>query len=324
MKVIEPSFEILKPIKVKDSLKRIEQIGRVCYKSEDKITNDSYKPFIKNIIERKHYSVLEHVYYTYLIEKDTFIELLECESFDKYLPYIKLTTHLFKDWPLSNTFIISLNLRTLLEMYSENYKLSKYSLAFIKRLSWPIVGFLSDINVIDDNELNDYDALDIKNIKILCIDFDNYKKQNIYDRHNFVTVKFICDRGVTHELVRHRMASYAQESTRYANYSKDKFGNELTFIKPCFWTDELDEKYKRWLGVNKNIEDNYMKFLEENCTPQEARDILSISLKTEIFMTCNIEEWKHVFNLRCDKSAHPQIRELMIPLKEEFIKRGLI
>lgn len=316
MKVIEPSFEILEQINISNSLKRIEEIGRVCYKSEDKITKDSYKNFIKNLIDRKHYSVLEHVYFTYMIKKDSFMNLLLTKNFDKYISYIKLTTELFDDFKFNDIFIVSLNLRTMFEMYYDGIE---FALKFLKKLPNEIKSFLHTANII-----RNYEFQDIVTTEIQCIDYDKYKKYNVYDRHKFITVKFICDRGVSHELVRHRMASYSQESTRYANYSKDKFGNELTFIKPCFWPDVLNEKYKRWLRVNRNIEDNYMKFLEENCTPQEARDILSISLKTEIFMTCNIEEWKHVFNLRCDKSAHPQIRELMIPLKEEFIKRGLI
>ena len=316
MKVIEPSFEILEQINISNSLKRIEEIGRVCYKSEDKITKDSYKNFIKNLIDRKHYSVLEHVYFTYMIKKDSFMNLLLTKNFDKYISYIKLTTELFDDFKFNDIFIVSLNLRTMFEMYYDGIE---FALKFLKKLPNEIKSFLHIANII-----RNYEFQDIVTTEIQCIDYDKYKKYNVYDRHKFITVKFICDRGVSHELVRHRMASYSQESTRYANYSKDKFGNELTFIKPCFWPGVLNEKYKRWLRVNENIEDNYMQFLKENCTPQEARDILSISLKTEIFMTCNIEEWKHVFKLRCDNSAHPQIRELMIPLKDEFTKRGLI
>ena len=150
--------------------------------------------------------------------------------------------------------------------------------------------------------------------------------------HEAITVKFICDRGISHEIVRHRMASFAQESTRYANYSKDKFGNELTFIKPCWFKGiysdiqqepmwysldmPIDEKM--WLWYCYEAEKYYMKLLELGWKPEQARSILPNSLKTEIIMTANLREWRHFFKLRCDKAAHLQIRELAIPLLEEF------
>lgn len=139
--------------------------------------------------------------------------------------------------------------------------------------------------------------------------------------HFSITVRFICDRGISHELVRHRLASYAQESTRYCNYSKDKYNGELTFIQPCFWRGNLTEdilKNQQWLAVCKTAEACYFQLLKLGATPQEARSILPNSLKTEVIMTCNLREWRHIFKLRCDKSAHPQMRELMIPLLKEL------
>jgi thymidylate synthase (FAD) len=135
--------------------------------------------------------------------------------------------------------------------------------------------------------------------------------------HSFITVRIICDRGVSHEIVRHRLASYTQESTRYCNYTKGKFGNEITVIKPCFW-DENDEKYKIWLDTIKQIEESYNKLISLGATPQEARSILPNSLKTEIVMTMNLREWLHFFKLRTAKTAHPQMREIAIPLLREF------
>lgn len=137
--------------------------------------------------------------------------------------------------------------------------------------------------------------------------------------HNHITVKFICDRGVSHELVRHRLASFAQESTRYCNYSKEKFGNELTFIRPCFW-DEYDNEMYYWRHSIDVSERTYLELLRLGATPQEARSVLPNSLKTEITMTMNLREWRHFFKLRTDKAAHPQMRELTIPLLEEFKK----
>lgn len=138
--------------------------------------------------------------------------------------------------------------------------------------------------------------------------------------HVNITVRFVCDRGVTHELVRHRLASYSQESTRYANYSKEKFGREITVIKPSFWPEDSPE-YLEWEAVMEQIEKSYMRLIQLGASPEQARSVLPTSLKTEIVMTCNIREWRHVLNLRCSKEAHPQMRELMVPLLYELHER---
>ncbi len=135
--------------------------------------------------------------------------------------------------------------------------------------------------------------------------------------HEKVTVRIICDRGVTHELVRHRIASYSQESTRYCNYAKNKFQNELTFIKPSFW-DENSDKYSIWFETMRNIEQNYLRLIELGAEPQQARSILPNSLKTEIVATMNLREWRHFFKLRTTVKAHPQIREIARPLLDKF------
>ncbi len=135
--------------------------------------------------------------------------------------------------------------------------------------------------------------------------------------HEKITVRFICDRGVTHEIVRHRIASYSQESTRYCNYSNDKFGSELTFIKPCFWNDD-DENYRLWLKAMQGIEDVYNSMIANGAKPEEARSVLPNSLKTEIVVTMNMREWRHYFRLRTSPAAHPQIREISCKLLKEF------
>jgi thymidylate synthase (FAD) len=132
--------------------------------------------------------------------------------------------------------------------------------------------------------------------------------------HEKVTVKFVVDRGISHEIVRHRVgAAYTQESTRYCNYSKDGFGNEITLIRPFFFP-ENSEEYKVWHSCCKTAEVDYMRLLRLGRTPQEARSILPNSLKTEIVVTYNIREWRHFFSLRCAKEAHPQMRQVTIPL----------
>ncbi|MBR6985603.1 MAG: FAD-dependent thymidylate synthase [Ruminococcus sp.] len=138
--------------------------------------------------------------------------------------------------------------------------------------------------------------------------------------HSSITVKFICDRGVSHEIVRHRIASYSQESTRYCNYSKDQFGNEITVIKPCFW-EETSNNYKVWKEAMELIEKAYFNLLSNGAKPEEARSILPNSLKTEIVVTMNLREWRHFFKLRTSKRAHPQMREVAIMLLKDFQKK---
>ena len=134
--------------------------------------------------------------------------------------------------------------------------------------------------------------------------------------HCSFTVKFICDRGVSHEIVRHRVASYCQESTRYCNYSKDGFGSEITVIKPCFLAEDSDGM-KEWKSAMRFAEDHYFSLLDFGCSPQEARSVLPNSLKTEVVMTANIREWRHFLKLRCSPAAHPQMREVALILLEK-------
>lgn len=146
--------------------------------------------------------------------------------------------------------------------------------------------------------------------------------QNEYEImiHGTATVRFIVDRGVSHEIVRHRPASFAQESTRYCNYSKDKFGGELTFIIPSF-LQFGSVAWKMWTNRMQSIEKTYFGMLDFGLVPEEARCVLPNSLKTEVIMTANLEEWKHFFELRAldiTGKAHPQMKEVAVPLLEEF------
>lgn len=138
--------------------------------------------------------------------------------------------------------------------------------------------------------------------------------------HEKVTVMFIVDRGITHEIVRHRIGSYSQESTRYCNYSHDKFGNEITVIKP-YYLEDNEEAYTEWYKACEASEKGYFAMLEKGCSPQEARAVLPTCLKTEIAVTYNLREWRHFFELRCAAAAHPQMREVTIPLLLLFKER---
>ena len=151
--------------------------------------------------------------------------------------------------------------------------------------------------------------------------------------HVSITVRFICDRGVSHELVRHRLAAICQESTRYCNYSQDKFGHDITVIQPCFLSDmtylDMEEEIPcasrgfthkdfAWYNAMQHAETFYFDMLKAGATPEEARSVLPNSLKTEVVCTANLREIRHILKLRCNKRAHPQIRELMIPLLQEL------
>lgn len=295
MKLIKPSFEILEqPSGLEGVYKQIERAGRVCYKSENKITEDSAKPFVDRMIKSGHGAMLEHG--TVCMErysiKDDNLEWAYKYNLNPYARVSYGTGSHRVGKVLYNTMYVTTNLRVLVE----------------------------------GNYLGD--------LKYLCEPTKYHGKR--------ITVKFICDRGVSHEFVRHRVFSFAQESTRYCNYSKDKFGNELTFIEPL-WLDDLEwdtytdiyksslacsedayfELLKQW---NERIPDKRYKsgFKNNPWTPQQARAVLPNSLKTELVMTGFVSDWKHFFELRCSPSAHPQARELAIPLQEEFIARGYI
>jgi thymidylate synthase (FAD) len=154
--------------------------------------------------------------------------------------------------------------------------------------------------------------------------------------HASITVEVICDRGVSHEIVRHRLAAYTQESTRFCNYSKENFGGHITFIKPCFLPDiplgefssnvvmdpfHLSRRGYAWWSAMIRAEESYFAMLKDGSTAQEARSVLPNSLKTSLVMTMNLREWKHFFSLRTASDAHPQMKEIMIPLFQQFKDR---
>ena len=138
--------------------------------------------------------------------------------------------------------------------------------------------------------------------------------------HASVSFKIVCDRGVTHELVRHRLASYSQESTRYCDYGAGKFGGELTFIKPCFWSED-DDAFKLWSATMSLIERNYLAMRAAGARPEQARSILPNSLKTEIFVTMNLRELRHFLKLRTSPKAHPQMRQVALKILDVLTEK---
>lgn len=190
------------------------------------------------------------------------------------------------------------------------YETNPYSKVEVEVKCWSNNGILhvtTNLRVLVENGWMD-------DLKYLCEPTEYHERR--------VTVKFICDRGVSHEFVRHRVFSFAQESTRYCNYSKDKFGNEITYIQPC-WEMQKDEE-ELFLLQLEQAQNSYNALISSGWKAQEARAILPNSLKTELVMTGFISDWKHFFELRCAGAAHPQARELAISLKEEFLTKGYI
>lgn len=304
MKAIKPYTEIYGDIDGQEILRKIEACGRVCYKSEGKISEGSAEKFVANIIKRGHEAVLEHGSFIFEVSYDFYDETLyvinRLEETGKFVSFLRFT----KD----SRPIISGNVRAWRDffkvVFKDNNTLPNGSEEFIKNN--PVL-----FPEFQDVEFYGHDD-SFKPIKPTDLETENEKLT-----HWDVTVKFVVDRGVSHEIVRHRIASYCQESTRYCNYSKDDFGKEITFIAPYYLEPET-EGWNIWEDAMKTCEDAYFKMLNFGSTPQEARAVLPNSLKTELIMTANIREWRSFFKLRTASASHPQMTEVTRPLLEDL------
>lgn len=283
MKLIESSVQI---IEEKDPYKMIELAGRTCYKSEDKITENSAKEFVDRMIKLGHGAMLEHgTIYLTIDGEDPNLSKIQSNPHTKVnlIPYEVLTE---SNYTISYKAYITTNLRVLVE-----------------------------------NNLKE----------LLC-----YQVEPTEHHEKRITAKFICDRGVSHEFVRHRVFSFAQESTRYCDYSKDKFRNDITYIIPS-WLDLPEGKYSNWdndwcdvselkllypevdnlsdpancfLQSIKNAEYYYFMLINRGWKPQQARQVLPNATKTELVMTGFESDWEHFFELRCSGAAHPDAKKL--------------
>lgn len=292
MKVIEQSFY---EIDDKRLFQKVELCGRVCYKSEDKITDTSAHNFVKKICTNNHGSVLEHFSFTLKL-KEEYYEFLKKQN----LPFFEFTNITFP--------LVSFNLRAFLNFYNVDNEFS---------LLLPIIKFLSSLYP----ELFNKPTKKCEDEVLELIEDYSLLTEEERDVHQRISIKLITDRGVTHELVRHRLASFSQESTRYCNYGKDKFGNQITVIKPVEISEEL---YDIWYKAMQEAEKYYFEMINKGATPQLARSVLPNSLKTEIVVTASIKEWKLIFELRCAMQAHPDIRYIMLKIKSYFIEKGYI
>lgn len=292
MKVVNQSFYEIEESRL---YQKIELCGRVCYKSEDKITETSALNFVKKICVNNHGSVLEHVTFVFKVGKSYYDELKNAE-----LKFFDFTNISFP--------IVSFNLRAFLNYYNfdNNYGVLLPVISYLNNL-YP------DLFNKPSSSFNKEDICLLDNLSSLT----NEER----DVHQKVSIRLITDRGVTHELVRHRLASFSQESTRYCNYSKDKFNREITVIKPIEISDEL---YAIWEKGMVDAENAYFSMVEKGATPQLARSVLPNSLKTEIVVTASVKEWKLIFDLRCAVQAHPDIRYIMNEVKLHFVKKGYI
>ena len=324
MKIVKPSFEILKE---KDLTKKIEKVARLCYKSEDKITEGSDIKMINMLLERNHTAMLEHGVLTLNVDEEIYTELqdtvrslysvLDANANIMHRNYLIFTQRM-NSVNKEIRYLITGNLRAWVETLTQVYDFNGLIIPEIY-----LVLYYHTHGVIDF--MKKYGIKDSKSYRNVCC-VDDYKTLTSAERmkHEHVTILFDVDRGVTHELVRMRECSFAQESTRYCNYSKGKFGKEITVIKPCFFVKNQD-KYKIWKQACESAENAYMQLLDCGALPQEARDVLPPSLKASIYMTANLDEWHHIFALRACRAtgpAHPQMEEVMIPalhkMQEEY------
>jgi thymidylate synthase (FAD) len=302
MRVIAPYFEILDDLDQQSLAVRIEACGRICYKSEDKISPESAEPFIRNIIKHGHNSVTEMAVLTLRIQYDT-------ESFASQLFHL-VPKFLHIDKVEKKELFVTGSVRAFRELYQSNpsVKMVKAIAAYLAQCH-PL--FYEDL--LPARGLIKQEGVIVEKVRLGTVDGF---PADLLAKHRHVAVLFVVNRAVTHEIVRHRPVSYLQESQRYCRYSQDKFGNEVTFIKPMFFKKGSNE-YRLWEQAMEETERIYLKLLETS-TPQAARTVLPNSCKTELIAFANLLEWLHIFKLRTSKGAEPSMREVMIPLLHKF------
>lgn len=273
MLLIEPSVEI---IEEKDPFKKIELAGRTCYKSESRITEESAIKFYNRLVDNKHTAMLEHATFVFEVDGATYLSAKSCHFLNCTQQHIG-----FSESTMRHRYLVSGNLRAINEY--GNFQLCSALAKVDSRLDYSKMALNTRIySTAKVVSLSDYSDLTETEISA----------------HRYTTMRFICDRGVTHELVRHRCFSFAQESTRYVNYSKLKDMYGIRFIRPAqfdSWSAESKEQLTNALSC---AEMYYYNLINQGHTPDEARAVLPNALKTEIVVTGNDKEWQHFFNLR--------------------------
>lgn len=281
----------------RNPFKKIEMAGRTCYKSEDAITKASAVKFARGLIKHQHMAMVEHAWQVFLIDcKDgSDEELLDYIQLIQKTDYVNVTVE-----PAIPRILISGNIRAILQR------------KVIDPIYRSLVELYPDFKIYDDSELVDTtfynvtaEPVDVTKLKNLTVDE--------FMNHFYITAKFVTDRGVTHEMVRHRPFSFAQESTRYCNYSKDKFGGHCTFCEPSTFDDWTEDQKDVFFATLSSLDAvyTYLTTGDHPLSPQQARAILPNCLKTEIVVSGPAYEWKHFFDLRSKGTTgapHPDIK----------------
>ena len=315
MRIMNAGYEIM-PMNG-TMFENIEKVARICYKSEDKICEGSAERMVRSLVKRNHEAMLEH---------ESIIFAVDFETYKRFTSYVKTLESLGFDNMMRTTYfdrgIISGNIRMwrdlirfslpIMKDYDDtsNYRFPQVLADLMAYKSkWPII--------FDDMDMEAADIFDG------CV-FTPIDKEQLTDEekphHYTITVVFSVDAGVGREITRHRKSSFAQESTRYVNYSKGQYGSEIAVIKPCFF-EEGSDAYTAWKKGCRDAEAAYMQLIEMGRTPQEARDVLPFSVKSELVMTTVIKYWQHFFDLRAREvtgGAHPQMKEVAVPLYHEM------
>lgn len=292
--LIENSIEL---IETKDFFDKIAFVAHNCYQVADK-GHDANIDFVKRLIQSGHLAMIEHYRFTFEVSEARYHAFKEL-----YDPYYYLTEALIAG---KKHFFVTSSLRPLLEATGDDAK------ALAAYLSGALP---EEVRVLTPYPLSEE--------KPLLADPDSLRPdvpKEVYDAMRFVTYHLITDRGVTHEIVRHRPCSFAQESTRYCNYTKDKFSHELTFMKPLRY-DEFKPVYDAYF---QKTAETYFALITAGEKPDEARAVLPNSLKASIMVSADVREWKHIFELRCSEYAHPDIRRLMTLVRDDMGAKGIL
>lgn len=313
MRIVSPSVEVLRTGYETDPMtpeQFIEKVGRTCYKSEDKITAESAPKFVHGLLLRGHEAMIEHWTLIFRVKRADFYRSVfnawtyafeywarEATPEDSFVPKIRFTNDCDSDH-----YVVSGNIRSWRDFIRLHKRNGGFVPYFLQEVALAAPTFFDDLIPIKSSISEEDRWLTQITVSDLISDFEHMV-------HHDVTMKFVCDRGVSHELVRHRAASFAQESTRYCNYASGKYGSEITVVRPS-WCAEGTDAWNAWLRACLRTEDDYVGLVMSGAKPQEARSVLNNSLKTEVVVTGPLGHWYHFFNLRCGPEAQPDMREV--------------
>lgn len=303
MHIIQPSFHILDELDQQSLMARIEYCGRICYKSEHRIEEGSAQPFVRKIIDSGHHSVLEMAVLTlqaHCPDPADLVSFFLCQP--KYLQIDRIQ---------SDQLLITGSIRAFREiaaLHPENALIRAVITFLAAQQPDFFVSILPDTQAPEQIRITQLSPSALRQFDL-----------PLEAKHRYLAVRFVVNRAVTHELVRHRPCAFLQESQRYCRYSSDRFGNEVTFIRPLFF-EQNSVEFDAWKKAMEQAEQIYLQLLQTS-SPQAARTVLPNSCKTEIIVYTNLQEWRHILKLRATSAADPSMQEIMIPLQKELQNR---